>query len=230
LRSPQIRCIQRRLKKNTQLGPSTALGRFFDGLLQSFEDRRPGLLAATLDAGEPDVAKFFADVYEAERERLRAAMRDHAPHLSVEAQDKFYAEADRLVKTTVIPAYVRVTTTFTRRERNGFYLVGPNLQALERVGWGAAGIVTGAFVVWAPFIPLWSKEWVFLFLAAGLFFPNIRSYLSLRKYERELNDLVLRSEREVERIDRAYLDGGEVIPELKAITDGQGPSTKHGPS
>jgi hypothetical protein len=72
-------------------------------------------------------------------------------------------------------------------------------------------------VIWAPFIPIWEKEWIIPFMLAGLFFPNIRKYLSLRKYERELNQLVARADRELGRIDIAYLESGEVIEELADI-------------
>lgn len=202
-----------------QLGPSTALGRFLDSLLQSFEDRRPGLPAAALEGGEPQVQQFFEEVYAGERKRLHESMRDHAPHLSDEAREKLYLEIDKLVSTMVIPGYVRTTARFTPKERNGFYLAREGLHGLERAGWGLAGILVGVFVILAPFIPLWSKEWIGVFMLAGLFFPNLRSYLSLRKYERDLNELVLRGEREVQRIDRAYLEQGDTIAELRELTE-----------
>ena len=146
-------------------------------------------------------------------------MRDHAPHLSDEAREKLYLEIDKLVSTMVIPGYVRTTAQFTPKERNGFYLAREGLHGLERAGWGVAGIMVGIFVILAPFIPLWSKEWIGVFMLAGLFFPNLRSYLSLRKYERDLNELVLRGEREVQRIDRAYLEQGDTIAELRELTE-----------
>ncbi|MFO0725600.1 MAG: hypothetical protein U1E65_17585 [Myxococcota bacterium] len=202
-----------------QLGPSTALGRFLDQLLQAFEDRRPGLPAATLAAGEEPVKRFFEEAYDAERARLRELMKEQAPHLSDEAREKLYAEVDKLVSTMVIPAYVRTTAKFTPKERNDFYLAPEGLHGLERAGWGLAGIMVGIFVILAPFIPLWSKEWIGVFMMMGLFFPNLRSYLSLRKYERDLNELVARGEREAQRIDRAYLESGDTIAELRQLTD-----------
>src|SRR5262249_17980262 len=56
-----------------------------------------------------------------------------------------------------------------------------------------------------PFIPLWEKEWVIPFALAGLLFPNIRRFLSLRRYQSELNALVARTDDEIWRMDLAYL-------------------------
>ncbi|MBI2877702.1 MAG: hypothetical protein HYY20_12555 [Candidatus Tectomicrobia bacterium] len=64
---------------------------------------------------------------------------------------------------------------------------------------------------WAPFIPLWSKEWILPFAVAGLFIPNLRRYLAFWRYESELNQLVVRANREIERIGLAYLTSGEAL-------------------
>jgi hypothetical protein len=105
----------------------------------------------------------------------------------------------------VVPAYVRVAARFTPRERNDFFLAPEPLHGLERLGFTVAGMAIGAFAVWAPFIPLWEKEWVLLFALAGLVFPGIRRFLSLRRYQAELNALVTRTDNEIWRMDLAYL-------------------------
>ncbi|MBI1846842.1 MAG: hypothetical protein HYR86_07705, partial [Candidatus Rokubacteria bacterium] len=127
---------------------------------------------------------------------------------------------DDLVRQVVVPAYVRLATRFTRRERNGFFLAPDPWHALERVGWAAAGIALGAFVVWAPFIPLWSKEWVLPFFIAGLVFPSLRRAVALKGYEAELNRVVSRADAEISRIDTAYLTNGEPLAERGAETAG----------
>jgi hypothetical protein len=70
-------------------------------------------------------------------------------------------------------------------------------------------VLVGALVVWAPFIPLWSKHWIWAFGLGGLFAPEVRRYLAWRRYERELNGLVARSDRELGRVREAYLVGDE---------------------
>jgi hypothetical protein len=79
------------------------------------------------------------------------------------------------------------------------------LHGFERLGWGAVGVALGAFVVWAPFIPIWSKEWVLVFGVGGLVFPTLRRYLALRHYQSGLNDLVARTDDEIWRLDLGYM-------------------------
>jgi hypothetical protein len=173
------------LKPATGRHALSPLGTFIDRLLQTFEDRRPGLTDESLRLGDRACERFFTEVYEKEQPRLKELIGGQE-HLSAEARDALCTEVDRLIRTVVVPAYVRLTARFTPRERNDFYVVREGLHALERVGWGVAGMALGAFVVWAPFIPLWSKEWVLPFTVAGLFLPNLRSYLALRRYEKEI--------------------------------------------
>jgi len=193
------------------------LGLFVDRLLQTFEDRRPGLKDAQLRSGEASCESFFVDVYEKERARLQDLV-SGMEHLEPRAREALFSEVDKLIRTVVIPAYLRVTVKFTPTERNDFFLIREGLHALERVGWGVVGMAVGAFVVWAPFIPLWSKEWVLPFAIGGLFLPELRRWLSFRRYERELNKLVAHADREAGRIDVAYLMGGvQAPPALSAV-------------
>ncbi len=202
--------------KNVRLSP---FGAFIDRLVQTFEDCRSGVSDAAVEAGEGSTEAYFLEIYERERPRLLERVREQSMHLVPEAADALYREVDRLIRAVVIPAYVRLAARLTPRERNGFYLLREPFHGFERLGWGVAGLALGAFAVWAPFVPLWSKEWVLAFVVGGLLFPNVRSYLALRRYERDLNRLVARADREVARVDTAYLmspEGGvgtRLVPE-----------------
>ncbi|HEY3452063.1 MAG TPA: hypothetical protein VGK67_37230 [Myxococcales bacterium] len=202
--SPAESSISLVTKPSADRRSRSPFGTFIDRLLQTFEDRRPGLTGETLKKGERACEQFFLQVYEQESARLREQV-SAQEHLSTEARDALFVEVDKLIRTVVVPAYVRLTARFTPRERNDFYAVREGLHVLERLGWGVAGMAVGAFVVWAPFIPIWSKEAIVPFMVAGLFFPNLRSYFTFRRYEKDLNELVLRADREAGRIDVAYL-------------------------
>lgn len=180
------------------------LGLFIDRLVQTFEDRRPGIADEAIESGESACERFFLEVYGKESPRLQRLIQD-MEHLAPDAREALFTEVDRLIRSVVIPAYLRLTVRFTPKERNDFYVVREGLHALERIGWGVAGMALGAFAVWAPFIPLWSKEWVLPFVITGLLFPNIRRYFAFRRYEKHLNELVARADREAARIDVSYL-------------------------
>jgi hypothetical protein len=195
---------------------SRQLDGFVDSLLQSFENCRPGLSDAMQgSAGEPaDV--FFTRLYEKEAARLKDTIRLEESLLSKEAREDYFGKIDDLVRKVLIPGYVRFASRFTKRERNAFYLAPEPFHGLERLAWGLAGALLGAFIVWAPFIPIWSKYLILPFAIGGLFFPNIRRFLMVRSYESELNRLVAKTDAEIARIDTHYLSAGEALPVLEA--------------
>ncbi len=175
---------------------------FVDSLLQTFENSRAGITAEMLERGK--VEGFFLGLYQNEVRSLREKIA-HLPHLSSVEQQELFERVDERIRKVVLPAYARLASSFTPRERNDFYLTPEPLHAVERVGWAVLGILLGAFVVWAPFIPLWSKEWVLVFGIGGFVFPGLRRYLALRRYARELDDLVGRTDDEIWRLDLGYL-------------------------
>lgn len=189
--------------------PARPLSGFVDSLLQTFENCRPGLSDDLLGAqGEPPEV-FFATLYEKELPRLRDTIRREESLLGSDAQKEYLRKVDDLLRNVVIPAYVRVAVRFTPRERNRFNLAPEAFHGLERLGWAVAGIAIGALVIAAPFIPLWSKEWIIPFMVGGFVFPNLRRVLAVRRYEGELNRIVVRADDEITRIDTHVLTEGE---------------------
>jgi hypothetical protein len=186
----------------TNAPPRRTLDGFVDSLLQTFENSRPGLTAEMLEQGGTEA--FFRDLYEKDVKRLRERVA-RLQHLSAEERDELYARVDERIRKVVLPAYARLASRFTPRERNDFFLTPESLHGPERVVWGLAGAALGGFVVWAPFIPLYAKEWVLVFGVGGLVFPSLRAYLAQRRYQMELNDLVTRTDDEIWRLDLGYM-------------------------
>jgi hypothetical protein len=184
------------------------LGGFLDMLLQGFENCRPGLSDETLRAEEGASDAFFVELYEKEVARLEETVRLFETGLPDGVQREIFETVDELVRKVVIPAYVRVARRFTIRERNDFYLLPDPLHGIERFFWGLAGMGLGGFVIWAPFIPVWQKEWVLVFVIGGLFFPDVRRYLALRRYQSELNAIVGHADDEIRRTELAHLTSG----------------------
>jgi hypothetical protein len=187
--------------------PPRTLGGFFDGLLQTFENCRAGLSDAQVKAGGAEVERFLAALYERETPRLHDAVALHGAHLTPQARRRFTQEVDERVRTVVIPAYARLAAPLTVRERNDFYVTPPGMHGLERLASSAAGMLLGAFIVWAPFIPIWSKELILVTGLGGLVFPELRRLLALRRYQGELNRLVARTDADVARLELALLTG-----------------------
>jgi hypothetical protein len=186
-----------------------ALDGFVDSLLQTFENCRPGLNDQLLGAAGEAPEAFFSGLYEKEIPRLKDIIRREESLLDAPVWEAYFRQVDDLIRKVVIPAYVRLAVRFTPRERNGFYLAPEPFHGLERFGWAIAGVAVGTLVILAPFIPLWSKEWIIPFMLGGLVFPNVRRFLMVRQYEGELNRLVSRTDDEIVRIDSHYLTAGE---------------------
>ena len=199
---------------------------FVDSLLQTFENSRPGLTAEIFARGE--VESFFRDFYEKEVRGLREKV-DRLSHLSAEERQELFSRVDERIRKIVLPAYARLAGAFTPRERNDFYLAPEELHGLERLGWAAAGMALGGFVVWAPFIPIWSKEWVLVFGVGGFVFPSVRRFFAQRRYNTELNDLVSRTDEEIWRLDLGYMTAAAARePALAAVSGEAAPETGTG--
>ena len=197
----------KRLLRSSRGSRAHASG-FTDTLLQSFENCRTGLPDEAIASGREAVAAFFLSIYEREVPRLREELRLTASGSSFES---LWRVVDGLARTVVIPAYSRYAAAYTPRERNDFFMKG-HLHGLERLLWGVGGLALGGFAIWAPFVPIWSKEWVLPFMVGGLLFPELRRWYSVRRYESRLNDLAQRAEAEIARLDRAYLLGPQEVP------------------
>src|SRR5512141_2769263 len=141
-----------------------ALDGFVDSLLQTFENCRPGLNDRLLGAEGEGPEAFFSGLYEKEIPRLKDIIRREESLLDAPVHEAYFRQVDDLIRKVVIPAYVRFAVRFTPRERNAFYLAPEPFHGLERFGWAIAGVAVGALVILAPFIPLWSKEWIIPFM------------------------------------------------------------------
>lgn len=195
-----------------------ALDGFVDSVVQSFENCRAGLGEEAIRSGQAEA--YFRARYEAERARLADVVRQENPILDEAARAVFTERVDRLISDVVVPAYVRVAGRFTQGERRDFFHTPPPLRFLERAGFAALGALVGAFAVWAPFIPVWSKEWILPFFLAGVVYPELRRIFQIRRYGADLTRIVAGADAEIRRIDVSYL--------LHPAAEASGPNVKGG--
>jgi hypothetical protein len=189
---------------------------FVDSLIQTFENCRPGLADEAL-RGSASVEEFFAQLYEKEKPRLAELVAIQYAHLSAPGRQALVDKIDSRIVGVVIPAYVRLAARFTAQERNAFYLTPAAWHAAERLGFSAAGMALGGFVVWAPFIPLTAKEWVLFFALGGLVFPDLRRVFAWKRYESDLNDVVGRADDEIFRMDMELLTHEDPPVDVPAV-------------
>jgi len=194
-----------RLFRARATGSRGMLGGFVDSLIQTFENSRPGLGDAAL-ASSDEVAAFFGEIFERELPRLLELCSGRETGLSGKDGERFRRDVEKHLRKVVLPAYLRIAKSFTPRERNGFYLLPDAWHGAERLGWAVAGMALGGFVIWAPFIPIWEKEWVAVFAMGGLVFPELRRHFAFRRYQSELNRIVTRADDEIFRLDMSLVE------------------------
>lgn len=187
-------------------GHPRMLDGFLDSLVQTLENRRHGLTDEDLKGGSERLREWAEGAYAGERPRLQQVVAQQV-HLDAQAQTDLLATVDDLVRRVVIPGWARLAGAFTPAERNAFFLVKPALHGAERFAWALLGVVVGLLVIRAPFLPLWADGWVLAFMVGGFFFPAIRRFLALRRYERALDDIVAAADREIFRRDVEYATG-----------------------
>lgn len=194
-----------RLFRAASSGGRGMLGGFTDSLVQTFENSRSGLDDDALaDGGQ--VEAFFEEIFERERPRLLELCSGRETGLRGLEREAFRKSVEKHFRKVVLPAYIRTAQHFTRRERNGFYLAAEAWHGAERFAWAVAGMALGGFVIWAPFIPIWEKEWVAVFAMGGLVLPELRRYIAFRRYQSELNRIVTRADDEIFRLDMALVE------------------------
>jgi hypothetical protein len=197
--------------------PLRMLDGFVDSVVQMFENCRPGLADESVSRGDAAVADFFAALYAKERPRLDEVVALAYAHLSEGERRELVDKIDSRVREVVIPAYARVAGRFTAGERNDFYLSRGAWHGAERAAFAVGGMVLGGFIVWAPFIPLFAKEWILVFSLLGLVFPDVRRLVSLKRYESELNTIVTRADDEIFRMDLSLLTREPAHAEAGAV-------------
>jgi hypothetical protein len=210
-----------RVLRPAPAGGAGPLDGFVDSLVQKLENCRAGLTDEALARGPSEVEAWALALYAEEVPRLKDAIRTEESLLTREAREELFRKVDDLVRKVVLPGWVRLATRFTPRERNGFYALAEPLHGVERALWAVAGMTLGFLVVWAPFIPIWSKEWVLPFTVGGLVFPELRRWLSFRQYETDMNGLVSKADHEIARIDLAYLTDATAVAEREARDDAE---------
>ena len=181
-------------------GPRGAARGIAADVVKAWEARREGLADDALEPGAAE--RYFAGVLIDDKERLRSAARRLEPHLSEPRREALCKDVDAFMAGTLLPAYARLAIAFTARERNDAQ-VAHAAHGLERMAYGALGLVVGGLLVWAPFVPLWAKRWIWAAGLVGLVVPDLRRLVARQRYRRALAALVVHSERALGRMRTA---------------------------
>lgn len=151
--------------------------------LTHLERRRPALIdAAGGDAGRLDAAV---------RDELGVALAPLRRRYDEAGLPARYFDALSAELAASIPARWReVASAFTAQERAELRLWQRG-DVPARLAWTGVGLVVGAFILWAPFIPIWEKWLPTLMALGGWWMPDVLAWRSRRRYARALGEIVL---------------------------------------
>jgi hypothetical protein len=149
-------------------------------LVAAAERQRPGLGAWTDEAAAALRATFQAELAELKR-RFFEVFDDQA----------YWAKVESSLLEVCLPRYLAEARRFNELERRDFGVWrGGDLIARATLALG--GLLVGAFLVKAPFIPI-PSTWDALILGLGIsapFLPDAQIWLHQRRYRRRLKAIV----------------------------------------
>lgn len=181
--------------------PESILGALTRDLLADLERVRPGLDAGSEDdmAAQltPRLQVRLAELY---RESYAAADEPAPSPTGAAASEGGPAPPTQLdlyrreVEQILLPRYAALALRQNRIDRAPVQL-GGSADVFNRTFWGLLFGALGAFVVWAPFIPIWEKWIPFAAAALAVVFssalPDVHRRLLRRRHEVSLLALLL---------------------------------------
>lgn len=180
----------------------TELGALCRELLADLERLRPGLPCGS-EAELLEAARARADVRLGELHRERHAVLEELGEGAAEAQQQL-ALYRREVEQILLPRWASLALRQGRAERAPRAVLR-GADGFNRATWALISLLIGAFVVWAPFIPIWDKWIPFAAGALAAYFapalPDLHGALLRRRHEVGLLALLI-------DLDRA----GEALP------------------
>jgi hypothetical protein len=185
-------------------GPAYDFGAVTFAVLQECEHKRRGLVADQADLKLMAIAREkLAEVEEGYRE---------AGGTSV-----YWKTLQKEVLETALPQYVESALEQNRLERNSYDVWrkgDPAARALFSLG----GLVVGALIVAAPFIPIVEDAFAFFLALSCFFYPELKRLYFEYRHTRLLNRLVVQAEK-YQHDPRIHISSARVDEELRAAME-----------
>lgn len=149
-------------------------------LIAACERRRPGLGPWTPEVEAALEETFASELAEARRNFLE--LFDDRP---------YFERVERTLREVCLPRYARLAEAQTALEQKG-YGVWRGGDLLSRGALALGGLLVGAFLIRAPFVPI-PATWDWLVIACALgapFLPDLQIKLHQRRYSKGLERIV----------------------------------------
>ena len=185
-------------------GSSYEFGAVTFAVLQDCEHKRRGLVADQADLKLMEIARAkLAEIEEGYREAGGTSI--------------YWEVLQREVLETALPQYVQSALEQNRLERNS-YDVWRKGDPAARALFGLGGLVVGALIVAAPFIPIFEDAFAFFLALSCFFYPELKRLYFDYRHTRLLNRLVVQAEK-YQHDPRIHISSARVDEELRAAME-----------
>jgi hypothetical protein len=184
-------------------GSSFDFGNVLYAVLQECEHRRRALLPGEAEARLREAAR-------AKLEEIRES------YVESGGTPAYWQALEREVLETVLPEYIPAALEQTRLEKTRYDLWRQG-DTVARVTFALVGLILGALIVAAPFIPIWEDSFAFVLAVMGLLYPEVKQLVGDLRHSRFLNRLIVHAEKYQKDGRLHYLSTSRLEEELQSM-------------
>ncbi|HJX28199.1 MAG TPA: hypothetical protein VJ885_09820 [Thermoanaerobaculia bacterium] len=128
----------------------------------------------------------------------------------------YWEALEREVLETSLPAYIPEAIEQTRLEKSG-YDVWRRGDATARLLFALGGLLLGALIIAAPFIPIVEDAFAFVLALGGFLYPEVKQLVADFRHSRFLNRMVAEAEAYQKNARIHYVSEARLEKELSAL-------------
>ncbi|MEA2327285.1 MAG: hypothetical protein QOE68_2244 [Thermoanaerobaculia bacterium] len=121
----------------------------------------------------------------------------------------YWETLEKEVDEVVLPQYVAAAQSMNELEADNFHIWrGGDLSA--RFVFALAGLIIGSIIILLPFIPIYEDMFAFALTAVGFLYPDLKRFMTERRYMKALNRLVTDSAKYQENSRLHYMTSQDI--------------------
>jgi hypothetical protein len=128
----------------------------------------------------------------------------------------YWEQLEREVLETALPQYVPAAVEQNRLEKSNYDL-WRQADPVARAAFGLLGLLIGALIIAAPWIPIFEDTFAFVLAAAGFLYPEIKKTVFDFRHARLLNRLITQAEKYQKDQRLHYVSEAKLTEELDAV-------------
>jgi len=121
----------------------------------------------------------------------------------------YWETLEKEVDEVVLPQYVAAASEMNELEANHFNIWRDG-DLGARFAFALAGLIIGSIIIALPFIPIFEEMFAFALTAVGFLYPDLKRFMTERRYMKVLNRLVTDSAKYQENSRLHYMTSQDI--------------------